>query len=168
MEPTRVTQGIPPTFDENSRVLVLGTMASPRSRETGYNYGHPQNRFWRVMAALAREDVPATNDEKRAFVLRHRIALWDVLAECTIRGASDASISEPVANRLSLVTHAAPIEAVFCTGAKSYELFCRLGCEAECGLAATRLPSTSPANAACSFEALCEAYAIVFEHLRGC
>ena len=167
MEPQRVTQGIPPTFDENSRVLVLGTMASPRSRETGYNYGHPQNRFWRVMAALAGEPLPETNDEKRAFVLRNGIALWDVLAECTIRGASDASISDPVANRLSLVTRAAPIEAIFCTGAKSHELFCRLGCEQECGLPATRLPSTSPANAACSFERLCDAYAAIFERLRS-
>lgn len=167
MEVQRVTQGIPPTFDENSRVLVLGTMASPRSRETGFNYGHPQNRFWRVMAALAQEGMPETNAEKRAFVLRHRIALWDVLAECTIRGASDASIADPVANRLSLVTRSAPIEAVFCTGAKSYELYRRLGCEAECGLPATRLPSTSPANAACSFERLCEAYAAIFEFLRS-
>ena len=168
MEATRVTQGIPPTFDGNSRVLVLGTMASPRSRETGYNYGHPQNRFWRVMAALAGESLPTTNDEKRAFVLRHGIALWDVLAECTIKGASDASIADPVPNRLSLVTKAAPIEAIFCTGAKSYELFCRLGCEEECGLPATRLPSTSPANAACSFDALCAAYAAIFDHLRSC
>ena len=166
MEAQRVTQGIPPTFDANSRVLVLGTMASPRSRETGYNYGHPQNRFWRVMAALAEEPVPATNDEKRAFVLRHGIALWDVLAECTIKGASDSSIADPVANPLSEVTRSAPIEAVFCTGAKAYELYRRLGCEKECGLAAIRLPSTSPANAACSFERLCEAYAAIFEHLR--
>ena len=167
MEATRVTEGIPPTFDERSRVLVLGTMASPRSRETGYNYGHPQNRFWRVLSTLAEEPLPVTNDEKRAFVLRHNIALWDVLAECTIKGASDASISDPVPNRLSLVTHAAPIEAIFCTGAKSYELFCRLGCEEECGIAAIRLPSTSPANAACSFDKLLVAYAAIFEHLRG-
>ena len=166
MEPTRVTRGIPPTFDGHSRVLVLGTMASPRSRETGYNYGHPQNRFWRVMSTLAGEPLPTTNDEKRVFVLRHNIALWDVLAECTIKGASDASIADPVANRLSIVTKAAPIEAIFCTGAKSYELFCRLGCEEECGLGAARLPSTSPANAACSFEALLRAYSAVFECLR--
>lgn len=167
MKATRVTQGIPPTYDENSRVLVLGTMASPRSRETGYNYGHPQNRFWRVLAALAKENLPCSNDEKRAFVLRHGIALWDVLAECTIKGASDASIADPVANRLSLVTRSAPIEAIFCTGAKAYELFCRLGCEDECGLPAIKLPSTSPANAACSFDALLVAYATIFDHLRA-
>ncbi len=155
---------IPPTYDERSRVLVLGSFPSPKSREGQFNYGHPQNRFWRVLAQLAEEELPATNEEKRAFCLRHGIALWDVIAECDIQGASDTSIRNARPNELSRITHAAPIEAVFCTGAKAHQLYRRLGCEKECGLPATRLPSTSPANAACSMEQLLEAYAEIFEH----
>jgi hypoxanthine-DNA glycosylase len=160
-----LTHTIPPTFDEHSRVLVLGSFPSPKSRSYGYNYGHPQNRFWRVLAELAGEELPITVEERRSFALRHGIALWDVVAECDIEGASDTSIRNARPNQLSLITRAAPIEAVFCTGAKAHELYRRLGCEAECGLPATRLPSTSPANAACSFERLVSAYAAIFEHV---
>lgn len=160
----RIIHPIPPVFDERSRVLVLGSMPSPASRELGFNYGHPQNRFWRIMARLADEPVPATNDRKRDFCLRHHIALWDVLAECEIEGASDASIRKAQPNDLASIVHAAPIEAVFCTGAKAWELFRRLGCEDACGLPAVKLPSTSPANAACSLDALSDAYTQVFEH----
>lgn len=159
-----LTHSISPTFDEQSRVLVLGSFPSPKSREYGFNYGHPQNRFWRVLAQLAGEELPTTNDEKRAFCLRHGIALWDVIAECEIEGASDTSIRNARPNQLSLITGTAPIQAVFCTGAKAHELYRRLGCEQECGLPATRLPSTSPANAACSMERLLEAYAVIFDY----
>ena len=165
-ERERIVHSIPPTYDERSRVLVLGSMPSPKSRELGFNYGHPQNRFWRVMAALADEPVPSTNERKRDFCLRHHIALWDVLAECEIEGASDASISNAKPNRLADITNSAPIEAVFCTGAKAYELYKRL-CDEEVGLPVYKLPSTSPANAACSMEALVEAYAQVFEHVHA-
>ena len=102
---------IPPTFDEHSRVLVLGSFPSPKSREGQFNYGHPQNRFWRVLAQLAGEELPTTNDEKRSFCLRHGIALWDVIAECDIEGASDTSIRNAKPNKLSLITGHAPIEA---------------------------------------------------------
>lgn len=154
---------IPPTYDKHSRVLVLGSFPSPKSREGQFNYGHPQNRFWRVLSDLAGEELPASNEEKRAFCLRHGIALWDVVAECDIVGASDASIRNAKPNRLSLITRTSPIVAVFCTGAKAHQLYNRLGCEQECGLPATRLPSTSPANAACSYQRLKEAYVAIFE-----
>ena len=159
-----LVHSIPPTFDEHSRVLVLGSFPSPKSREGQFNYGHPQNRFWRVLAQLAGEELPVTNDEKRLFCLRHGIALWDVIAECDIEGASDTSIRNAKPNKLSLITRHAPIEAVYCTGAKAYQLYRKLGCEQECGLPATRLPSTSPANAACGMDRLLEAYAAIFEH----
>ncbi len=158
-----LTHTIPPTYDEHSRVLVLGSFPSPKSREGQYNYGHPQNRFWRVLSTLAEEDLPTTNEQKRDLCLRHGIALWDVVAECDIQGASDASIRNAKPNKLSLITTAAPIEAVYCTGAKAFELYRRLGCEQECGLPATRLPSTSPANAACGMDKLLEAYAVIFQ-----
>ena len=121
-----IVHSIPPTFDEQSRVLVLGSLPSPKSRELGFNYGHPRNRFWQVLARLADEPVPTTNDRKRDFCLRHHIALWDVVAECDIEGASDSSIRNAVANDLARITSAAPIEAIFCTGAKAFEL-CGLG-----------------------------------------
>ena len=159
-----IVHSIPPTYDERSRVLVLGSLPSPKSREYGFNYGHPRNRFWDVMARLADEPIPSTVERKRDFCLRHHIALWDVVAECDIEGASDASIRNARANDLARIVEAAPIEAVFCTGAKAHELYKRLGCEQACGLPAIKLPSTSPANAATSFEALVEAYAQVFEH----
>ena len=159
----RIVHSIPPTFDERSRVLVLGTMPSPASREAGFNYGHPRNRFWTVMAQLAGEALPIGTERRRDFCLRHHIALWDVLAECDIEGASDASISNAVPNRLTDITKAAPIEAVFCTGAKSFELYNRY-CADEVGIPAIKLPSTSPANAACSTERLLQEYAAIFEH----
>ncbi|MBE6464498.1 MAG: DNA-deoxyinosine glycosylase [Eggerthellaceae bacterium] len=155
---------IPPVFDERSRVLVLGSMPSPASRKLGFNYGHPQNRFWRVMARLADEPVPSTNDRKRDFCLRHHIALWDVLASCEIKGASDASIKNALPNDLASIVSAAPIEAVFCTGAKAFELYNKLGCKEACGIDAIKLPSTSPANAACSLDKLTNAYAQIFTH----
>lgn len=154
---TTVRHPLESVFDENSRVLVLGTMPSPKSRETGFYYNHPQNRFWKVMAALFNEPVPETNDEKRELVLRHGIALWDVLAECTIEGASDGSIADCVPNNIGSLLAKAPIEAIFCTGAKASELYSKY-CEPQTGMKATRLPSTSPANAAVSLDQLIEAY----------
>ncbi len=154
---TRVTHPLEPVFDENSRVLVLGTMPSPKSRETGFYYNHPQNRFWKVMAALFDEPLPQTNEEKRALALSHGIALWDVLASCTIEGAADGTIAECVPNDISRLLGKAPIEAIFCTGAKATELYQRY-CEAQTHRGCTRLPSTSPANASASLEDLINAY----------
>lgn len=160
---SRITHTIPPVYDENSRVLVLGSMPSPASRAAGFYYGHPRNRFWQVMARLVNEPVPDTNASKRDFCLRHRIALWDVLSECDIDGASDASIRNAKPNDLASIVRTAPISAVFCTGAKAFELYGKLGCGDMCGLPAIKLPSTSPANAACSLDDLVEAYAQVLE-----
>lgn len=162
-KPTLVEHPLQPVYDGSSRVLVLGTMPSPKSRETGFYYNHPQNRFWKVMAALFDEPLPASNDEKRRLVLRHGIALWDVLARCTIEGASDGTIADCVPNNLSVILAEAPIEAVFCTGAKAAELY-RRHCEAATGLAAVRLPSTSPANAAVSLDQLIEAYRTILPY----
>lgn len=162
----KVEHPLQPVFDDRCRVLVLGTMPSPKSRETGFYYNHPQNRFWRVMARLFEEAVPATNDEKRELVLRHGIALWDVLASCTIEGAKDASIAECVPNDIGYLLARAPIEAVFCTGAKASELYAK-HCEQDTGLAAARLPSTSPANAAASLEDLVNAYRALLPYCRA-
>lgn len=152
-----IEHGIPPVFDERSEVLVLGTMPSPKSREVAFFYGHPQNRFWRVLAAMFDEPVPEDNAERADLLLRHHIALWDVLESCDIRGASDASIANARPNDLSRVLGKAPVRRVFCTGAAAGRYYGKL-CEAASGLPAEVLPSPSPANAAWSLPRLVEAY----------
>lgn len=160
-----ITHTIEPVFDANSRILILGTMPSPKSRETQFYYGHPQNRFWKVLAAVLEEPLPQTIPEKRELLMRHRIALWDVLAECEITGASDSSIREPVANDLSVILDHAPIQAVFATGAAAWKLYTRLQ-QPLTGISAVRLPSTSPANCAVNLEALTKAYRVILPWLE--
>ena len=164
-ETEHVEHPLDPVFDERSHVLLLGTMPSPASREAGFYYGHPLNRFWRVLAELFDEPVATTNERRRDQLLRHHVALWDVLASCDINGASDASIADAAPNDLSRILDAAPIEAVFCTGAKAAELYER-HCEAATGMPCTKLPSTSPANAAVKFDELVEAYRNILPHLH--
>jgi len=159
-----VVHPLPPVYDAHSRVLVLGSMPSPRSRQEGFYYAHPQNRFWRVLAALFGEPPPQSNGERRALALRRGIALWDVLASCEISGASDASIRAPVANDIRGILAAAPIRAVFTTGAAAAALY-RRHILPVCGREATALPSTSAANARASLEALIRAYAPLREAL---
>jgi len=163
--PERVEHPLAPIFDERSRILVLGTMPSPKSREVGFYYGHPQNRFWRVLSSLFDEPLATTNERRRDQLLRHHIALWDVLASCEIEGASDASIADAVPNDLSPIFEAARIEAVFCTGARAASLYARF-CEPETGVPCVKLPSTSPANAAVKLDALVEAYGAMLPHLH--
>lgn len=143
--------------DENSRVLVLGTIPSPKSRQVNFYYGHPRNRFWPVLAAVFGEPAPGSVEEKRALALSHHVALWDTLAACDIRGASDASIRNPEANDIAGLIGRTRIHAVFCTGTTSYRWYTRL-CRDTAGIPAVCLPSTSPANAAWSFGRLVEAY----------
>lgn len=160
-----IIHSIEPVFDTESRVLILGTMPSPKSREVLFYYGHPQNRFWRVLAAVLGEELPQSVPEKKAMLLRHRIALWDVLAECEITGASDSSIRNPVANDLSVILDHAPVQAVFTTGATAWKLYTRLQ-KLHTGIEAVRLPSTSPANCAVKMEALTEAYKAILPWLE--
>ena len=160
-----IIHSIEPVFDAESRVLILGTMPSPKSREVQFYYGHPQNRFWRVLAAVLGVEVPQSVSVKKAMLLRHRIALWDVLAECEITGASDSSIRNPVANDLSVILDYAPVQAVFTTGATAWKLYTRLQ-KPHTGIEAVRLPSTSPANCAVKMEALTEAYKAILPWLE--
>ena len=160
-----IIHSIEPVFDAESRVLILGTMPSPKYREVQFYYGHPQNRFWRVLAAVLGEELPQSVPEKKAMLLRHRIALWDVLAECEITGASDSSIRNPLANDLSVILNHAPVQAVFTTGATAWKLYTRLQ-KPHTGIEAVRLPSTSPANCAVKMEALTEAYKAILPWLE--
>lgn len=155
--PSTIEHTIEPVFDKHSHVLVLGSIPSPKSREHGFFYGHPQNRFWRVLAAVFDEPVPRTIADKKDLLLRRGIALWDVVASCEIEGASDASIRNTIPNDLKRITETADIQAVFCTGAKAGELYARL-CEKDFGMPAITLPSTSPANAKATLPQLVDAY----------
>lgn len=156
-----VVHPLDPVFDENSRVLILGTMPSPKSREIGFYYSHPQNRFWRILSELYREPPPRTNEEKTALVLAHRIALWDVLKSCRIDGADDGSIRDPVPNDIARLLQSTKIGTIFTTGTKSAALYRRF-CRKSTGLDALPLPSTSPANCRhYTYERLLEAYRIL-------
>lgn len=166
MDATTVTHEIQPVFDSRSRVLLLGTMPSPASREQGFYYGHPQNRFWRVIAAIFDEPAPRTIEEKRDILLRHHIALWDVLASCEIEGAGDASIRDAQPNDLARIFDAADIRAVFATGTKAGELYRKL-IEPTLGVPCTTLPSTSPANAKMKLADLVDAYGKALLPLLG-
>jgi hypoxanthine-DNA glycosylase len=142
---------------------MLGTIPSPKSREAGFYYSHPQNRFWRVMAALFNSQVPVTNAEKRALMLENRIALWDVLSSCRISGASDASIREPVANNIGVILSACDIRAIYTTGSAAFRLYNKY-CLKDTKRPAVCLPSTSPANCRLSLEALIEAYKVILNN----
>ena len=157
---TFVTHEFPALFDENSEVLMLGSIPSPKSREQGFYYGHPQNRFWKVLAEVLNEPLPATIDEKRSMLLKHHIALWDVLDSCTIIGASDTSIEDVVPNDIASLLAKTKIKRIFCTGATAHKLYEKY-CEAATGIKATKLPSTSPANCAVKMEKLVEDYGAV-------
>jgi hypoxanthine-DNA glycosylase len=137
-----------PFYDRQSRVLILGTFPSPRSREMGFYYGHPQNIFWKTVAAVLKvAEPPRDVPSRRAFLLDTHIALWDVLHSCDIKGASDASIRHPLPNRFAPILNDSAIRAIFTTGKTATELFNRL-CAKEAGMEAIYLPSTSPANRA--------------------
>jgi hypoxanthine-DNA glycosylase len=137
-----------PIFNARSKVLILGTFPSPKSREALFFYAHPQNCFWTVLASVLSEEAPATDPaSKTAFLLRNRVALWDVIHSCAIEGASDSSIRDPVFNKFRPLIEASEIATIFTTGKKATLLF-NEHCSDEAGMRAVYLPSTSPANRA--------------------
>lgn len=148
---------IDPVYDENSRILILGSFPSSKSRQAGFFYGHPQNRFWRVLAAVWDSPVPETIWEKRAFLLARQIALWDVIASCEITGSADSSIKNARPNDLSRILDCAAIEAIYVNG-KTAERTYRRYLQNTTGLEVICLPSTSPANAAWTLPRLVEAW----------
>ncbi len=155
-----LVHSIDPWFDEGSRTLLLGSFPSPLSRSHGFPYGNPQNRFWRVIAAIYDAPVPMTLEERRSLILDNGLALWDVIASCTIEGAADSSITDVVANDIRPLLEGSRIDRVFTTGTKAQELY-RTHIEPVAGIEAVRLPSTSPANARTTLEKLIEAYRVI-------
>ena len=148
-----VEHPFPPVAGPDSRVLILGSFPSVRSREEGFFYGHPRNRFWPLMAALYGEDTPQTISGRRDLILRHGLALWDVIASCRIEGSSDASVRDAAPVDIRRVLDAADIRHVVCNGALAGKLYARYLQQAV-GLEAVIAPSTSPANAAWSLARL--------------
>ena len=151
---------IPPFYDKNSKILILGSFPSVKSREQMFFYGHPQNRFWKVIAQVFKDEVPVTVPDKKAFLTKHHIALWDVIASCDIKGSSDASITNVVANDLSVILDVADIRGIFVNG-KTAEKYYKLYSEDITCRKVVCLPSTSPANAAWSMEKLVGAWSAV-------
>lgn len=150
----------PPVVDSRSRLLILGTMPSPATLSAGFYYGHPRNRFWPVLSALTGDAVPTTTQEKKELLLRNRIALWDVLQRCLIEGASDSSIQNPVPNSIGKLLQETGIQKIYANGATAEKLYNKLVYPST-ALPIVRLPSTSPANAGCSFERLTRAWSII-------
>ena len=151
---------IAPIYDSSSKVLILGSFPSVKSREELFYYAHPQNRFWRVLAFLLSCDVPDTVEGKREMLLKNNIALWDVIQSCDIDGSDDASIRNVVPNDLSKIIDTADIKCIFTNGDKAYKLYKKF-CLPMTGIAAEKIPSTSPANAGYGFERLTEAWKTV-------
>ncbi len=148
---------IAPVYDASSEVLILGSFPSVKSREAGFYYAHPQNRFWRVLAAVFGEAIPESIDEKCALMRAHGVALWDVIGSCTVIGSSDASIRNTTPNDLTEILATAPIRRIYTNGQTAHRLYCR-HLQAQTGIEAVALPSTSPANAAWSLDKLTETW----------
>ena len=144
---------IPPVFDENSRILLLGSFPSVKSRETAFFYGHKQNRFWKVISAVFDSSEPQTIPEKKAFLIKNGIAVWDVIASCDIEGSADNTIKNVTPNDLSLILNNAKIEKIFVNGGTAARFYKRY-IEPVIGISAITLPSTSPANASWSIDRL--------------
>ena len=161
---THIVHPFAPLYDASSRILILGSLPSVKSREQMFFYGHPANRFWRVMAQVLEEEVPVTIQEKKDMMLRHHIALWDTIYSCDIRGSSDSSIRNVCPTPLLIITEQSRITQVFCNGAVSGKYYAKYQ-EKETGIPAIILPSTSPANAAWSEQKLAACWSCIREYL---
>ena len=160
MEYELIVHEIPPVYDCHSRILILGSLPSRKSREQGFFYGHPQNRFWPVLSAVLKEKTPVTIQDKKEMLLRNHIALWDVIAPCEIKGSSDSSIRNAVPNNLQSLIQRTEVERVFTVGSTATKLYEKY-CERDTGIPAIMLPSTSGANARFSTEILIKAFSAI-------
>ena len=162
MEYEHIVHSFEPVYDRASEILILGTLPSVKSRENNFYYGHKQNRFWKVLATLLKEPVPHTIEEKKAMLLARRIALWDVIQSCDIKGSSDSSIKNVQPTDIGMILEKTNITRVYANGNKAGQLYKRYQFPVT-GIEAMVLPSTSPANATWSLERLCEAWHVILE-----
>lgn len=162
MEYEHIVHSFEPVYDKASEILILGTLPSVKSRENNFYYGHKQNRFWKVLATLLKEPVPDTIEEKKAMLLARRIALWDVIQSCDIKGSSDSSIKNVQPTDIGIILEKTNITRIYANGNKAGQLYKRYQFPVT-GIEAMVLPSTSPANAAWSLERLCKAWHVILE-----
>ena len=162
---TTVVHPFEPVYDKNSKILILGTMASPKSREYGFYYGHSQNNFWRVIAAVFDSHILQTIDDKKEFLLKNNIAVWDVLYSCRISGANDNSIKDPVVNDFTDILAKSQIKTIFTTGMTATKLYKKY-CYEKTQISSIYLPSTSPANRKYfDLNRLIEEYKIIIDYI---
>jgi len=159
-----IVHPFPPLYDANSKVLILGSFPSVKSREQMFFYGHKQNRFWKVISAMFESTEPCTIEDKRSFLIEHRIALWDVISECNISGSADASIKNAHPNDLTLILKCSSVEKIYTNGNAAYKIYNRLILP-KLGIEAEVLPSSSPANASFGFERLLEKWSVISEFI---
>lgn len=164
MEYEHIVHSFEPVYDKDSEILILGTLPSVKSRENNFYYGHKQNRFWKVLATLLKEPVPETIEEKKAMLLAHRVALWDVIQSCDIKGSSDSSIKNVQPTDIGMILEKTNVTQIYANGNKAGQLYKRYQFPVT-GIEATVLPSTSPANAAWSLARLCEAWKTILHDL---
>lgn len=162
MEYKHITHTFEPVYDADSRILILGTLPSVKSRENNFYYGHKQNRFWKLLANLLEEPQPVTIEEKKCMLLKHHIAIWDVIQSCDIKGSSDSSIKNVEPTDIRRILAAADIKQIYANGNKAGLLYKKYQ-QPVTGREAIVLPSTSPANAAWTFDRLCEKWKIINE-----
>ena len=159
---THIVHPFGPLYDAHSEILILGSLPSVKSREQNFFYGHPQNRFWPLLAALFGEAAPVTVEEKKALALRHHVALWDTIYSCDIVGSSDSSIRNVTPTDLRSILEQSCVRRIFCNGGTSGRYF-RQYQSGILRMEATVLPSTSPANAAWTMERLLAAWHVIRE-----
>lgn len=157
---------IKPLYNEKAEILILGSFPSVKSREEGFFYGHPQNRFWRVMSRICKENLPSTVEEKTKMILNNRFALWDVIHSCEITGSADSTIKNVTPNDLSEILNTANIKGIFVNGKKAESLYNKYIFK-ETGIRAVVLPSTSPANASWSEDRLFEFWNNAINDIKG-
>lgn len=163
MQAQTIIHPIPPLVDADCKILILGSFPSVKSREAMFFYGHPQNRYWKLIARLFNEDCPETIEQKKQLALSRHIAMWDTIRSCTITGSSDSSIRDVVPNDLSVILDHSRVNRIFCNGATSYKLYMKYIYPAT-RIEAVKLPSTSPANAAFTLDRLTKEWSVIKEY----
>jgi len=160
----RLLHELPKIYSKESKVLILGSFPSVKSRKISYYYGHKMNRFWKVLSFLFKEDIPDDNDSRTEFILRHNLALWDVIESCEIVGSSDSSIKNVKVNDIKSISNNSNLRLIICNGNKAYDLYQKHVEGVD--IPVIKLPSTSPANAGWSLERLCEQYKVILDYLK--
>ena len=155
-----IVHPLEPLYDKNSKILILGSFPSIKTREYGFFYGHKQNRFWKILSGIFDEEIADTIEDKRAFLIKHNIAVWDSIYSCDIIGSSDSTIKNVVPTDLKPILKGSRVDRIFCNGATSYKYFHQFS-EKDLGIKGVKLPSSSPANAAYSINRLIDEWKII-------